>query len=326
MLLQELVDVLETIKQRIRHHGSPLRENETRTRLALIDPLLTALGWDVSDPAMVTPEYSVGSGRADYALNGSESIPAAIVEAKRLGHSLNDDERMQMLNYANARGVRYAAVTDGDVWEVYPVFDQSPLEDRRLLDLHIANSPAHELALQFLLLWRPNLASGQPSPAEEPRLNAPAAVETEVPNPSQQTKESETPNGPKTPTQDPKWESLANFNPAGRNRPPGSMRFPDHHEDEIHHWYEILTMVAMWLHSTGKLTVTITPVPSSATHYIVNNQPIHPTGDEFARYREIASGQLAVNILGSAVKLTTDARKLLQHCGVNPDTITLQVS
>ncbi|MCE2500786.1 MAG: type I restriction enzyme HsdR N-terminal domain-containing protein [Dehalococcoidia bacterium] len=128
MLLDDLVGVIETLKQRIQAHGATLRANEIRTRVALIDPLLTALGWDVSDPALVTPEYTVGEGRADYALHGSESIPAAIVEAKRLGHALNDDERMQMLNYANARGVRYAAVTDGDVWEFYEVFRQAPLD------------------------------------------------------------------------------------------------------------------------------------------------------------------------------------------------------
>ena len=171
MLLDELVGVIETLKQRIRTHGATLRTNEIRTRVALIDPLLVALGWDVSDPALVTPEYTVGEGRADYALHGSESIPAAMVEAKRLGHALNDDERMQMLNYANARGVRHAAVTDGDVWEFYEVFKQAPLEDRRLLNLRIANTPAHELALQLLLLWRPNLASGQPVSANQPVLS-----------------------------------------------------------------------------------------------------------------------------------------------------------
>lgn len=70
MLLDELVGVIDTLKQRIRTHGATLRANEIRTRVALIDPLLVALSWDVSDPALVTPEYNVGNGRADYALLG----------------------------------------------------------------------------------------------------------------------------------------------------------------------------------------------------------------------------------------------------------------
>lgn len=59
MPLDDLVSVIETLQQRVREHGATLRENETRTRMALIDPLLVALGWDVSDPAVVTPEYNV---------------------------------------------------------------------------------------------------------------------------------------------------------------------------------------------------------------------------------------------------------------------------
>ncbi|MCY4172856.1 MAG: hypothetical protein OXF25_02020 [Cyanobacteria bacterium MAG CAR3_bin_5] len=122
MPFDDLLGVIEILKERIRIHRQLLQQNETRTRVALIDPLLTALGWDVSDPGLVTPEYSVGQGRVDYALNGSNVIPAAIVEAKRLDHVLKDDERMQMLNYANMKGVRYAAVTDGNIWELYEVF------------------------------------------------------------------------------------------------------------------------------------------------------------------------------------------------------------
>jgi len=167
----DLINVIETIRRRIEAHRQSLQQNETRTRTALIDPLLTALGWDVSDPGLVTPEYNVGQGRADYALiNGSDIIPAAIVEAKKLNYALKNDERMQMLNYANARGVRYAAVTDGNIWELYEVFKQAPLEGRRRLSVKITSTPAHQLALQLLLLWRPNLASGGPVAAQEPVL------------------------------------------------------------------------------------------------------------------------------------------------------------
>ncbi|MYC50441.1 MAG: hypothetical protein F4X50_09275 [Synechococcus sp. SB0662_bin_14] len=182
MPFDDLINVIEACKERIRVYRQSLQQNETRTRVALIDPLLTALGWDVSDPGLVTPEYSVGQRRADYALNGSDAIPAAMVEAKRLNYALNEDERMQMLNYANARGVRYAAVTDGDIWELYEVFKYATLEDRRLLSVKITSTPAHQLALQLLLLWRPNLASGAPVPAQEPVLGTrrePAAT-TEV--------------------------------------------------------------------------------------------------------------------------------------------------
>ncbi len=43
MLLDELVDVIETLQRRMQLHGATLRANERRTRAALIDPLLVAL-------------------------------------------------------------------------------------------------------------------------------------------------------------------------------------------------------------------------------------------------------------------------------------------
>ena len=53
-MLDELVDVIETLKSRINEHRSVLQGNEAQTRLSLIDPLLRALGWDTADPALVT--------------------------------------------------------------------------------------------------------------------------------------------------------------------------------------------------------------------------------------------------------------------------------
>lgn len=327
MLLDELVGVVETLKQRIRTHGATLRANEIRTRVALIDPLLAALGWDVSDPALVTPEYAVGEGRADYALHGSESIPAAMVEAKRLGHSLSDDERMQMLNYANARGVRYAAVTDGDVWEFYEVFKQAPLEDRRLLSLRIANTPAHELALRLLLLWRPNLASGQPTTASQPLFDW-----TTVPHPAV-TAEPETPPVTETLQQisaematiEPGWVSLPDFNPPGGSKPPQSIRFPGGRECEIKRWNDILVEVAAWLHSSGRLTANDEPVSSSPKIYIVHSQPKHPTGNDFFQHKTIANGQISVNTHGSAIQMRNNSKTLLLHCGVDPTAVHVRV-
>ena len=118
MLLDELIAVVETLQQRIVDHGATLRENETRTRMALIDPLLQALGWDTSDPALVTPEYDVRGRKADYALLGPSGSPAATLESKRMGEPL-PGHRMQMLNYAVSTGIAYAGLTDGDRWELY---------------------------------------------------------------------------------------------------------------------------------------------------------------------------------------------------------------
>ena len=181
MLLDELVDVIQTIQDRIRDHGASLREYETRTRMALIDPLLQALGWDTADPGLVTPEYNVSGKRADYALLDGKRSPVVFLEAKRLDELLSN-HRSQVAAYASELGIQYPALTNGNDWEVYDNSKLVPIEQRSILNLSIKDSEAHQLALRLLLLWRPNLASGQPVAASESVLSnasrtAPTATE-----------------------------------------------------------------------------------------------------------------------------------------------------
>ena len=64
-MLDDLVKCIETLKFRMESHAASLQANEWRTRTQLIDPLLCVLGWDVSDPELVTPEHNVGPKRVD---------------------------------------------------------------------------------------------------------------------------------------------------------------------------------------------------------------------------------------------------------------------
>ena len=174
MLLDDLVGVIELLKERIATHGASLRENEIRTRTALIDPLLTALGWDVSDPSLVTPEYKVGSAgnspRADYGLLDNNRNLVSAIESKRLGESLANHEK-QIFDYAWNLQIKFAGLTDGDHW-YFVDLSQIASADKTILQLRLTDAPAHEAALKLLLLWRPNLASARPVAANAPVLDA----------------------------------------------------------------------------------------------------------------------------------------------------------
>ena len=328
MPLDDLVTVIETLQERIRTHGSMLRANEIRTRTALIDPLLTALGWDASDPALVTPEYRVDVGWADYALSSPGNQPAAVIEAKRLG-SIVENHLEQSVGYCIQQGIAYAGVTDGSHWQLYRTFDPVPLADKRVLDVRIGDTPAHECALQLLLLWRPNLASGRPVPANEPALSWEPIPQPTAPMPGPLESPAIVamlePNAVETPAVQPGSLSLAEFNPPGRSQPPQAIRFPDGCVRELRRWNDMLVEAATWLNASGKLTAANVPVPSSARIYIVHSQPTHPTGNQFFQYRTITDGLLAVNTHGSAVQMRKNTRTLLQHCGVDPSTVQLQV-
>ena len=267
MGLDDLVGCIELLNNRMRSYRTDLEENEIRTRMALIDPLLRALGWDVADPAVVKPEHKVGNKLADYALLRSDGKAAATLEAKKLGESLGA-HWMQMLNYANASGIEYVGITDGNHWELYDVFRRGTLEERRLLDVSIADAPAHESALKLLLLWRPNLASGRPVTANTPMVSndelapAPSGVEQVSTAPPVASN----------------WAALSEYDPPIGTPTPTAIRFWDGSERSLAAWRDILINVVEKLYGQGRLTVKDVPLWPGSQRYRVHTEPVHPAG------------------------------------------------
>ena len=343
MLLDDLVGVIETLKARIQGHSPDLQANETRTRMALIDPLLQALGWDTTNPALVLPEYDVSGKRADYALLKADGNPAAVVEAKKLGESLVP-HRSQMVGYSVEFGVPYAGLTDGDHWELYDVFQKTPLDKKKVLDVSLAGMPSHRCALQLLLLWRPNLASGDLTPAREPIIEttqeslAPT-IPTEIPDypetisnprplmppsrpsietPSRESTPSTIPSGipdhpenirnPRlTPSNGDGWISVANFRPELKTRHPSIVRFPNGEERPIRSWKQVLIEVAEWLVRKGALTDQECPVQGPRGGYIVHYDERNLRGSH------PLSNDIFIEVRSDARKLLSDSRFLLQH-------------
>ncbi len=341
-MLDDLVGVIETLKARIKDHRPDLQANETRTRMALIDPLLQALGWDTTDPALVLPEYDLSGSRADYALLANGKT-AAFVEAKRLGEPLAPHIE-QMVRYANMAGVPYAGLTDGSHWEFYKVFDPVPLADRRILAVSIADDPAFWCALQLLLLWRPNLASGDPTPAREPIIQAsqesPAPTISDeiaghaentsnrrpimpssrpiIETPSRESPAPTAPSGipdspesisnlPSTSQDADGWTSIADFRPEFKTNPPSAIRFPDGTERPIQYWNRVLVEVAEWLVRKGALTDQECPVQGPRGGYIV-----HYDERKIRLPRRLSNG-IFIETKSDARKLLSDSRFLLQH-------------
>lgn len=321
-MLDDLAGVIETLQGRIRNYGDTLRQNEIRTRVALIDPLLQALGWDVADPGLATPEYEISGQRVDYALLGPQGKPAATVEAKKLGEPLAS-HRMQMLNYSNAAGIAYAGLTDGNQWELYEVFKQVTLEERRLLDLRLLDTPAHECALKLLLLWRPNLATGRPIkanvPIAAPLIDEPAAAPT-APTPAATaiiTQSTPHPDGYG-------WTSLANIQKVKGKPAPSGIRFLDGASIPIQTWVQILPETAEWLISAGKLTADVCPVQGKTMSYIVHFVNEHPNGIKFRRPRRLSKG-LFLHSPANSNGVVNNAKRLLHHCGVDPGQVWLKL-
>ena len=263
-----------------------------------------------SDPGVVTPEYKVSGGWADYALLRPDGRPAATVEAKKLGDSLAS-HRMQMLNYANAAGIDYAGLTDGNHWELYNVFKRVRLEEKRILEVSITDDPAHESALKLLLLWRPNLESGQPVAAR-------ASILDEAPPPK--------PPGVEPPPAPTGWIALSKYNPPTGTRCPAAIRFWDGSKRTLSHWNEILTLTVEKLYTAELLTVDDAPIERNDKIYIVHTEPVHPTGRPFSSHKNINGTPLFVNVKVSARGARREAKKLLQRYDQNPADVYLQAA
>ena len=325
-MLDPLIEAIETVKERIKQHRQTLSKNETRTRGALIDPILKALGWDPADPALVTLEYNIGNERPDYALLDGDGKPAAIIEAKKLGEPLGKHRR-QMLTYVFEQGIEYAGLTDGDKWELYSVFERGELIDRRFVNVSIAEYEAHACALELLSLWRLNLASGKVKNAKKPII---VVHEEEMEEKAGETNPPEnpepTPATPMEPPPDGNWVPLSEYHPPGGTICPSAIRFSDESVVELNHWYGVLIESAKWLHSNKHLTRANMPALSSTGQsFVANSEPKMRSGKSMSKAEEIADG-IYVSRHGDAKQKLKHTVSLLRHCGVDPSQIYLNTA
>ena len=317
-MLDDLVAVINTLKARMADYRESLQGNETRTRTALIDPLLRALGWDVSDPALVTPEYNLSGQKADYALFNDGGEPVAVLEAKRLGTSFSTPEIAQMVTYANLSNVHYAGLTDGNRWELYKVLQPGPLEEKRLLNVSIAEMPTHESALQLLMLWRPNLRSGQPSRANEPILGVAEVLPPALPSPTP----------PVAPPVDAGWTPIMSL-PKDVNwqNQPSRVRFPTGEERPVQptKWKSVLIEVAEWLIRAGLLAGHDCPVGRVSARHIVHTEALHPDGSSFFYPAGLSNG-LSLASAANAKNAAADCIALMTHFAQDPSRLYVRIS
>jgi len=125
---------------RLRAQGGRISEQDTKR--ILITPAVEALGWDILDIDEVRNEYRHNSADnpVDYALFLNRS-PVLFIEAKPLGHSLDDRKWIvQTINYANAAGVDWCVLTNGAEWRIYKVHAQVEA-DRKLFTAVTIDTP-----------------------------------------------------------------------------------------------------------------------------------------------------------------------------------------
>ena len=298
MALDDLRGVIEKLQDMIERHHSYLSGHETRTRQVLIDPLLRELGWDVSDPEAVQLEYRVGQQWADYALM-SNGKPVAVIEAKRLGRGLEDDEIMQVLNYANRDGIDYMIVTDGDHWEMYEVFKRGTLEERMLMKFQLSQQLPHKNVLHLLGMWKPNLVSdGSQSDKPQPRPVPPAPPKVQ-------------------------WYSLVSERRYPQYTIPMQLKIGTNIDKRVNSWKDVIHEVIAWLIDIEKLTDNHLPIEIKEKIFI-SREDMNRDGTPFKDPRELPKGLILQRSIGVPWSQWERLRELLDQLSV--DTSTIRVS
>lgn len=111
----KIIDAIRKYADRVWGYRDQLQKwNEDEVKGYLIEPLLSALLWDPTDPNFVRRKYPVSVGSkttwADYALMSGEN-PICIIEAK--AGELDDNAAKQALSYTKILNVPWALVTNG---------------------------------------------------------------------------------------------------------------------------------------------------------------------------------------------------------------------
>ena len=144
------MDSIEEARRVLTAHHDYLKGNETRTRALVIDNVLTALGWDIKDPARVRLEEGANGNRMDYVLRSSSGGPLAIVEAKPWYSGSTDAARRQASGYAVEIGARYTVFTNGGRWEAWKIVPGTPRKKSMLVELNLTTGDIPELAAKLV--------------------------------------------------------------------------------------------------------------------------------------------------------------------------------
>lgn len=313
-MLDDLVKTIETLQERIKEHGHRIGAYESRTRAALIDPMLCALGWNVADPSLVDVEYDVSHKTEkkwiDYALLDQTGQPVCFVEAKKLDDKSRPVSQtignLQAENEAKKSAVRYCVSTNGDQWIVYDATKTPPVE----METSIMGRDASKSALELLALWMRSLQLRSFNKAHEPLFDV------EVPPLP--------PPPPPPPPLSTEWTSLTGDFLISNGPRPVAVQFPDGQSVALAVWQDLLSATADWLYGKNLLTVSNCREATDSKRHILSPDGLNHYGKPFVQSVKIGSTGIVLDVHLSNKDKLRYMRKLLTHFSIDPSAVYLK--
>jgi hypothetical protein len=159
-----LSSAIEVVRKRIQQIRDRKEiAGEQNTKATLIDPILTALGWDLQEMDESRREYrrKPQDNPVDYALflNRTETL---FIEAKSLERDLTDRKWIsQNLSYATVVGVRWCVLTNGDEYRISNPHAPVDVEQKLFRSVQISDTANASSAVDTLHLLSKDQMQGR---------------------------------------------------------------------------------------------------------------------------------------------------------------------
>ncbi len=163
--MKAIISCIKSLRMKLdKYRKVDLKEYPTRT--IFVDPLLQALGWDVTDPDEIELEYPTIDGKSvDYAPKINRK-PVLFIEAKSLNDPLTDvKSTTQVVGYAANAGVEWCVLTNGVTYKVYRSTEKAEAPDKLLFEISLDPKETESLSIeqvaeQFERFSRDSMAKG----------------------------------------------------------------------------------------------------------------------------------------------------------------------
>jgi len=130
------------------------QDNESDTRLLIDKMLQDVLGFRIED---IKTEQRIEGRRADYVLqiNGQDVL---IVEAKRIGMALRENQIFQASAYAAYSGLKWVVLTNAIVWQLYHVSTNDRVATELVFTIDLKDGLDDDEAFNFFLISKNGLS------------------------------------------------------------------------------------------------------------------------------------------------------------------------
>ncbi|HDZ73505.1 MAG TPA: restriction endonuclease [Aurantimonas coralicida] len=140
---------LRSLSDRLRNHSSSMATEEA-VKTAVVLPFLSALGYDVFNPAEVIPEFTADAvgkkgERVDYAIQIDGSI-RILIECKPITCILEKQHLAQLYRYFSVTDAKFAILTNGRTFQFHTDLEApNRLDDRPFLTFDLSELNANLL-------------------------------------------------------------------------------------------------------------------------------------------------------------------------------------